>query len=208
MYIDKSWKKVYKWMFIWAVVTVLAFISLLALSQYAFTGPMSHSKSPMSTISILVMAVLTATSIVILLFKVVPYYKAAVDLVTQSSDDILRFYGDINARNILLEPLIHRKRKLAEASYERGDDGWILTIQNLEIRFVIDDLNGRVLALGVLHKPSGDKFESKPFPSKNTQYYTVYWDNIVVGCMDLRTAEALWHLANEPFEYWRIRNGH
>lgn len=207
MYIEKSWKRVYKSMLIWLVFTVVAAIMIFGLGDSAFVGCFVRDDY-YSTILMIALVCMAATSVILLLFDVAPKYKNVVDLITQASDDALVIYGDPHSRHVALEPLIRRKRKLDEADYELREDGWVLKIQHLEVRFRCNDVNGRVESICILHVPSGDQFESRLTARGPEKYYLVLWGEFVVGTMSSQTIEALWHLADEPFDYCRFRNGH
>lgn len=206
MYIKEAWKRYRRalrnWMLLLVATLVMAYLGVRHNLAGSLTG------NPVSIAMIVLIGVMTAVTVATLALSVCVKYKEAVDLEMQNSDKLLETYADTRMRTIDIEPMMRRRREENEVRYEKREDGWVMTIQNLEVSFCTSAISGHIYGMQVVHVPSGDQFISILKQNATGNYYATYWDGVLIGSMHERTLEALWYLADEPSEYWHLRKGH
>lgn len=206
MYIKEAWRKfrraLLNWMLLLVATLVMAYLGVRHNLAGSLTGNLA------SIIVIVLIGAMTAVTVATLALSVCVKYKKAVDLETQNSDKLLETYADTRMRTIDIEPMMRRRREENEVRYEKREDGWVMTIQNLEVSFRTSVIDGHIYGMQVVRVPSGDQFISILKQDATGNYYATYWDGVLIGSMHERTLEALWYLADEPSEYWHLRKGH
>lgn len=206
MYTKEAWKRyrraLLNWMLLLVATLVMAYLGVRHNLAGSLTG------NPVSIAVIILIGVMTAVTVATLALSVCVKYKEAVDLEMQNSDKLLETYADTRMRTIDIEPMMRRRREENEARYEKREDGWVMTIQNLEVSFCTSVIDGHIYGMQVVHVPSGDQFISILKQNATGNYYATYWDGVLIGSIHERTLEALWYLADEPSEYWHLRKGH
>lgn len=206
MYIKEAWRRYRRALLNWMLLLVATLVMVYLGVRHNLAG--SLTGNPVSIAMIVLIGVMTAVTVATLALSVCVKYKEAVDLEMQNSDKLLKTYADTRMRTIDIEPMMRRRREENEVRYEKREDGWVMTIQNLEVSFCTSVIDGRVYGMQVLHVPSGDQFISILKQNATGNYYATYWDGVLIGSMHERTLEALWYLADEPSEYWHLRKGH
>lgn len=206
MYTKEAWKRyrraLLNWMLLLVATLVMAYLGVRHNLAGSLTG------NPVSIAGIILIGVMTAVTVATLALSVCVKYKEAVDLEMQNSDKLLETYADTRMRTIDIEPMMRRRREENEVRYEKREDGWVMTIQNLEVSFCTSVIDGHIYGMQVVHVPSGDQFISILKQNATGNYYATYWDGVLIGSIHERTLEALWYLADEPSEYWHLRKGH
>lgn len=206
MYIKEAWRRyrraLLNWMLLLVATLVMAYLGVRHNLAGSLTG------NPVSIAMIVLIGVMTAVTVATLALSVCVKYKEAVDLEMQNSDKLLETYADTRMRTIDIEPMMRRRREENEVRYEKREDSWVMTIQNLEVSFCTSVISGHIYGMQVVHVPSGDQFISILKQNATGNYYATYWDGVLIGSMHERTLEALWYLADEPSEYWHLRKGH
>ena len=206
MYIKEAWRRYRRALLNWMLLLVATLVMAYLGVSHNLAG--SLAGNPASIAMIVLIGVMMAVTVATLALSVCVKYKKAVDLEMQNSDELLETYADTRMRTIDIEPMMRRRREENEARYEKREDGWVMTIQNLEVSFRTSVIDGHIYGMQVVHVPSGDQFISILKQDATGNYYATYWDGVLIGSMHKRTLEALWYLADEPSEYWHLRKGH